>query len=221
MTLANKITISRFFIIPIMVLFGILGIYDFPLGMPIYKIKGNSISVGHFIFIILFIIGSFSDFLDGYFARKKNEVTTFGKFLDPILDKLLVVSAFLILLTYKEFKENISRLYIQIIVAVIIILLREFLITGFRLVFMEEGCVVAAGWLGKIKTAFTMVSIIVLAFKEFSISFLLGGGDFYLSIILLWIAVILTIVSGFEYVIKNRKILKESLKVKNDSDIKE
>lgn len=220
MTLANKITISRFFIIPLMIIFSILGMKDFPLGMQIYKIGAHSQSVGQFIFIILFIIGSFTDFLDGYFARKKNEVTTFGKFLDPILDKLLVVSAFLLILTYNEFRENLSRLDIQIISAVIIILLREFLITGFRLVFMEAGCVVAAGWLGKIKTAFTMVSIIVLAFKEFSISFLLGGKDFYLSIILLWIAVILTIVSGFEYVIKNRKILKESLKVKDYSNTK-
>lgn len=221
MTLANKITISRFFIIPIMVIFGILGMAGMPLDQNVFL----NITVGQLIFVILFIIGSLTDFLDGYYARKRNEVTTFGKFLDPILDKLLVLAAFIFVPLFPFWKGD-QIMEITIAVSIIIILLREFFITGFRLVAMSKNLVIAANKLGKIKTAFTMLNLIYLLLNGFGIrDFIAKKASWFktdwIGFLLLMITVILTVASGIEYLYKNRHILKKSVRANKEEQSNE
>ena len=124
MTISNKITITRICLIPVMIIFALIPSLN----------QNNlfwSITTGQLIFTIVFIIAAASDFLDGYLARKRDEITTFGKFLDPIADKLLVLAGFLFLLVFPNYLKQVY-LY-QIIIGVIIILLREFLVTGIKI----------------------------------------------------------------------------------------
>lgn len=184
MTTANKLTILRVLLIPIMLIV-------------IYIDKLNNLSVGLFnlnygqlIFLFLFILGTLTDFLDGYIARKYNQITTFGKFLDPIADKLLVFVALLYLMLLDE-----SRVPLW---SVMIILTREFIVTGIRLIAVGDGNVIAASIWGKYKTAFSMVAIIWMLFNDFGLSHIYGN-------ILYYIAVFLTLYSGLDYIVKNRK----------------
>jgi CDP-diacylglycerol--glycerol-3-phosphate 3-phosphatidyltransferase len=144
---------------------------------------------------ILFILASITDFLDGFIARKYNLVTTFGKFIDPLADKLLVMTALLLLTV-----EGIIPVWI-----VITILSREFIVTGIRLVAAPTGKVIAASKLGKYKTATTMVALALLLMFEFNSLFETFG------MILLYIGLALTIISGIEYFYKNRHIIAESI----------
>ncbi|MGN1113512.1 MAG: CDP-diacylglycerol--glycerol-3-phosphate 3-phosphatidyltransferase [Oscillospiraceae bacterium] len=179
MNLPNKLTVMRIIMIP---LFLVCLLCFFP---------------HHMIFALaLFIIASLTDMLDGKIARKNNLITTFGKFLDPLADKLLVMSA-LICFAFERWIDPI---------AVIIILGREFMVTGLRLVVANEGVVVPAGIWGKLKTAFTMITIITIMFLQIIFPAAKGSPDldwstplFLLNEILIWISVILTVVSGGIY----------------------
>ena len=177
MNLPNKLTIIRVLFIPIMVALYYFDPAKETLNWYSYLIAG------------LFVLASFTDFLDGYLARKHNLITTFGKFLDPLADKLLVMFALLALLDME-----IIPMW-----AVLVILSREFIGTGIRLVSADEGRVIAASRLGKYKTASTMVALILL----------LVHVELY-GLILLYIGVALTVISGLEYLIKNRTILTQS-----------
>ena len=146
--------------------------------------------IGVFVALGIYILACFTDFLDGYIARKNNMVTSFGKFIDPLADKLLVM-ALLIFLTDKSMVS--LPLFIPII-----ILAREFFVSGVRLVCVLENNVIAASKLGKYKTATTMAAIIVLSLVTY-LEFLYIPG-----MVLMYIAVVLTIVSGVEYFWKNR-----------------
>lgn len=176
MNLPNKLTILRVLIIPFFV-YALL-------------ISNGNIKI-QIIACTLFIIASLTDLLDGYIARKYHLVTNFGKFMDPLADKLLVCSA---LICYVELTKIPAYI-------VIIIISREFIISGFRLIAAEQGTVIAAGYLGKFKTTFQMLMIIVLMidlpYRPWN---LLGQ-------ILMWIAVILTIVSLIDYIIKNKNVM--------------
>ncbi len=175
MNLPNKLTIARVVLIPAFLIF-----------LFIDKIPGN-----YFIALAIFAIASITDALDGHIARKNNLVTNFGKFLDPLADKVLVMSA---LVAFIELGLSSS-------IAVIIILAREFMVTSLRLVANKEGGkVIAAGMMGKLKTAFTMVAIVAILFLQgigklvdvpFNINLV---GD-----ILIWIATALTAISGIQY----------------------
>lgn len=145
---------------------------------------------GRFAALAIFVIASFTDFLDGYIARKNHLVTNFGKFMDPLADKLLV-SAAMICLT------SIGRLPAWM---VIIIISREFAISGFRLIAADNGIVIAAGWWGKFKTVSQMIMIILLIAN-------LGGVFAVLEKVFMWIALILTIVSLADYIWKNKQVL--------------
>ena len=151
MTLPNKLTMFRIILIPLMVVVAYVPFFS--------SISVGSISVANFINVLIFSIASATDFLDGYIARKHNLVTTFGKFADPLADKLLVVSAMVILCT--QLQGTIYSWFIPGWV-IIAILCREFIVSGIRLVAVERGNVIAAGFLGKLKTATTMVAIIFL-----------------------------------------------------------
>jgi CDP-diacylglycerol--glycerol-3-phosphate 3-phosphatidyltransferase len=148
--------------------------------------------LSQFIFAVLFLIASFTDFLDGYIARKTNTITTFGKFLDPIADKALVITAMIYLVSLNEFSVWV----------VSIVVLREFIVSGLRLVAVEKNHVISAGNLGKQKTLWTMVALIYYLFNLQQFSQLVGS-------VLVWMFVILTIISGIDYVYKNRSLLND------------
>ena len=181
MTTANKITIIRILLIPIMIIITYINYFDSPINL-------FQMTLGQLIFVILFMIAAFTDFLDGYIARKYNQITTFGKFLDPIADKLLVLVAMLYLM---------PRVPMW---AIMIVLIREFIVTGIRLVAVENNHVIAASIYGKIKTFVTIIALIVLLFNDFGIKIL---GD-----ILLYLAIFFTLLSGIDYVYKNKELIK-------------
>lgn len=176
MNLPNKLTLLRVILVPFFVFFLLM---DF---MPFSKAAA----------LVIFIAASVTDALDGHIARSRNLVTTFGKFLDPLADKVLVLSA---LICFCE-------LGVIGAVPVIIIMAREFMVSGLRLVTANEGVVVAAGIWGKLKTAFTMIAEVVIMF---TLCFSIEGGstaEAAVNIInqtLIWIATALTVVSGGVY----------------------
>lgn len=176
MNLPNKLTVFRIILIPIFVLFMMADIFG---------------EADKYIAALIFIIASLTDLLDGKIARKYNLVTNFGKFMDPLADKLLVCAA-LICLTGSKIPAWI----------VIIIISRELFISGFRTLAADKGIVLAAGWWGKFKTTFQMIMIIVLIidlpYKAFDIA----------GVILIYISLILTIISMVDYVYKNVDVLK-------------
>lgn len=178
MNLPNKLTIFRVILIPFFVFF-LLAPY-FP-------------GYGKYIAVAIFIVASLTDLADGKIARKYNLVTNFGKFMDPLADKLLVCSAMICLVETKKLAAWI----------VIIIIAREFIISGFRLVASDNGVVIAASYWGKFKTTFQMLMIIALILdfsnKYFQI----------LSTMLVYVALILTVVSLIDYIVKNKNVLKE------------
>lgn len=186
MNLANKLTISRFFIIPIMLLLTVNWM-DWQT-----QIVFLELTLSQFIFAILFLLASFTDFLDGYIARKTNTITTFGKFLDPIADKALVITAMIYLVALGEFTVWV----------VSVVVLREFIVSGLRLVAVEKKHVISAGNLGKQKTLWTMVALLYYLFNLQQLSQGFGNA-------LVWLFVILTIISGYEYVYKNRALLND------------
>lgn len=191
MNIPNRITISRILLIPI---FMLIMLVDFNWGT--MSLFGAEMPVSHFIGGLIFIIASLTDWIDGYYARKYNLVTTFGKFLDPLADKLLVSAALIVLV-----ELGFAASWI-----VILIISREFAVTGLRLVLAGEGEVVAAGSLGKIKTTAQILAISALLLHD--TIFVLIGVPF--GEIMLYIALIFTIWSGWDYFYANRKGLLAS-----------
>ena len=139
----------------------------------------------------LFIIASLTDMLDGKIARKYNLVTHFGKFMDPLADKLLVCSALICMIELRELPAWM----------VIIIISREFIISGFRLVASDNGVVIAASYWGKFKTTFQMIGVVLLIFNIPALS--------TLTTIIVWIALALTVISLVDYIVKNAGVLTE------------
>ena len=196
MNLPNKLTIFRMILVPIMVIIPFLGIKTEVLGIPLTYI----------IIDLIFIIASITDKLDGYLARKNNQVTTFGKFLDPLADKILVLAAMMMLVEMAKLPAWIP----------IIVLAREFIVSGYRLVAVEQGGkVIAASKWGKLKTVTQMIAII-LAFLDLHafgecFSGTLQGGDFVLNFvvtIMMIIQVIATIFSGVDYLKGAKELIK-------------
>lgn len=180
MNTANKVTMIRVFLVPVfMVLFMI------------------DSAICHYAALGVFILASVTDAIDGHIARKHNQITTFGKFVDPLADKVLTTAAFLILMHY-------GRMDVW---AMMIILTREFMVAGIRLVAAGDGNVVAASMWGKLKTVLQMAAIIVamllLPYDKF-----LGVPAGLISSILIWISVVFTVISGVDYVSKNKGLLK-------------
>lgn len=198
MNLPNKITIARILLVPIMMLMPYIGITaKTSFGLPIVNI----------IILIIFLVASFTDYLDGHIARKRNIVTNFGKFLDPIADKLLVLAALVMLVEAK-----IIPGWIPIIIAA-----REFMVSAIRMLVATEGKVIAASKLGKIKTVTQMVAI-SLAFLDtnYFMSFVCGGLTGFaliLNILMsaaMLLAVIATIWSGVDYFMKSKDVVLQS-----------
>lgn len=178
MNLPNKLTMLRVILIPFFVFF---------LLAPLFTDKGKYIAA------VIFILASLTDLLDGKIARKYNLVTNFGKFMDPLADKLLVCSALICLVDMKKLASWIA----------IVIIAREFIISGFRLIAAEHQIVIAASYWGKFKTTFQMLMIIVLIldFEQPSLQ-MLGTALTYISLVL-------TVVSLVDYLYKNRDVIRE------------
>lgn len=177
MNLPNKLTTLRVIMIPFFVFF-------------LLWQNGENYTF-RMIALALFIIASLTDLLDGKIARKYNLVTNFGKFMDPLADKLLVCSALICLIELNALPAWM----------VIIIISREFIISGFRLIASDNGVVIAASYWGKFKTTFQMVSVVLLILDIQALAFV--------TTICVWIALVLTIVSLVDYIYKNHKILTE------------
>ena len=177
MNLPNKLTILRVILIPFFVVF------------MLFDITG---AADKWIALVIFCVASLTDMLDGKIARKYNLVTNFGKFMDPLADKLLVCTA-LICLT------SMNRLNV---IVVLVIIAREFIISGFHLVASDNGIVIAASYWGKFKTVSQMALIIVLIMD-------LGGVWNVVGTVLTWVALLLTIVSLIDYIAKNKQVLTQ------------
>lgn len=176
MNLPNKLTVFRVILIPFFVVLLLLDITPYD----------------KWIALAIFIVASLTDFLDGHIARKYHLVTNFGKFMDPLADKLLVCSALICLV-------ELSRIPAWI---VILIIAREFIISGFRLVASDNGVVIAASYWGKFKTTFQIVMICLMIADLEPLQIL--------TQIVMWAALILTIVSLADYLVKNRGVMQES-----------
>lgn len=189
MNLPNKLTITRMVMIPFFVLFMKLPEI---LGAQAYDPNafGNPGQYGwcRIVALIIFIAASLTDTADGYIARKYNLITDFGKFMDPLADKLLVIISMICLISTNEIPDWV----------VMIIIAREFIISGIRLVAADNGVVIAASKWGKSKTIVTMVMIVVVLSNLFPRA---------LEIVLIYAALILTIVSLMDYIIKNKAVL--------------
>ncbi|MFB1049506.1 CDP-diacylglycerol--glycerol-3-phosphate 3-phosphatidyltransferase [Paraliobacillus sp. JSM ZJ581] len=191
MNIPNQITLSRIFLIPIFIL-----LLTLPLDFGEWTIGASTLPIVDFVAAMLFIVAAGTDWVDGYYARKHQLVTNLGKFLDPMADKLLVSSAFILLVEMGMIPAWI----------VIIIISREFAVTGLRLVAAGEGIVLAAGNMGKWKTTFQLVSIAALLLHNFPFSFI----NFPFDILTLYIALILTVISGIDYFVKNWHVMRGS-----------
>lgn len=177
MNLPNKLTVLRIIMVPFFVFFMLTNVGG---------------AANKWVALVLFCVASLTDLLDGKIARKYNLVTNFGKFMDPLADKLLVCSAMICLVEMEKLAAWV----------VIVIISREFIISGFRLVASDNGIVIAASYWGKFKTVFQMVMIIVLIID-------LGGVFDMIGTVLVWIALALTIISLLDYVLKNKQVLTE------------
>ena len=174
MNLPNKLTMFRVVLIPVFIVVLMSGLIAEP--------------ASRYIAVVIFCVASFTDYLDGHIARKYNLVTNFGKFMDPLADKLLVSAAMICMIELGMLPAWV----------VIIIISREFIITGFRLIAAEGGLVIAASWWGKIKTVTQMAMIILM----------LLGINKVIGTILVVLATIFTVVSGVDYIVKNISVLK-------------
>lgn len=193
MNLANKLTIIRIFLVPVFLVF----------------IAAKGIPYGNFIATFIFILAALTDKLDGYIARSRNQITTFGKFMDPLADKLLVTSAL------------ISLVELQVVPgwAAVIIIAREFAVSGLRTIAAAEGTVIAASWWGKIKTVIQIVAIVLLLLDvnittNKVLSSLISEYNYieqffkYAPGFFLYLAVAITIASGVDYFVKNKEAIK-------------
>lgn len=175
MNTPNKLTIARMIIVPFLVIF---------------LLTGWGGEANRYISLTLFVVASVTDWFDGYLARKNNLVTNFGKFMDPLADKLLVCSAMICMIDLKRLPAWF----------VIIIIAREFIISGFRLIAAENGIVIAANYWGKFKTASQMIMIILLILH-------FDGIFVILEQIFIWLSLALNIISLITYIWQNRTVL--------------
>lgn len=190
MNLPNKLTVLRIFMIPIFVIVVLV-----PFDWGVIHLLGSTIEVTQLVGAVLFALASFTDWLDGKIARDQGLVTNFGKFADPLADKMLVMTALIVLVG-----QNLAPSWV-----VSIIVCRELAVTGLRLLLVEQGgTVLAAAWPGKIKTATQMVAIILLFIDNLPFE----GIGLPMASIMLYICLFFTVYSGVDYFVKNSAVFK-------------
>lgn len=191
MNVANRITLARIFLVPV-VMFFLLVRYQFGT----FHIGGITMTYNELIAALVFILAASTDGLDGYIARKRKIVTNLGKFLDPLADKLLISAALISLVEMQRLEAWIA----------IIIISREFAVTGLRLVAAAEGKVIAASAMGKVKTWVQIVATVALMIRNVPFEHV----GFPFATIAMWAMVIITLYSGYDYFAKNRNVIEYS-----------
>ena len=193
MNLPNKLTMFRMLLVPV-----IIGIALWPSGNgPVWCVLNSQLSLTQILCAILFVVASLTDLLDGKIARSRNLVTTFGKFMDPIADKMLV-NSLLILLAYKHMIP---------VLCVLLMIIRDLIVDAIRLMAAQNQVVLAAGPLGKLKTVLQMIAIVTCLLNSFPFGFL----PFNLGKLLIWAATIVSVISGLDYFMKNKFMIFESI----------
>jgi CDP-diacylglycerol--glycerol-3-phosphate 3-phosphatidyltransferase len=188
LNLANRITLVRIFLVPIVTIFLLVRLDVEPLMIGNYSISYNQVFA-----LLLFIIAASTDGLDGYIARKHKIVTNLGKLLDPLADKLLMAAVLIALVEMDKLGAWVA----------IVIISREWAVTGLRQVALLEGAVLAASKWGKWKTAVQITMIIVLLLNNFPFNFI----DFRVDLYVVWAAVLITVYSGVDYFVKNKNLI--------------
>lgn len=196
MNLPNRLTVLRIIMIPIIVLVYLFPYSQFGIDIPVYDVRFVSISLINIIVLILFALTSFTDYLDGQIARKKNLITTFGKFADPIADKLLVNTMFILF----------AAQGIIPVVPVLVMLARDTIVDGCRMIAASNGKVVAAGYLGKVKTVSQMLAIILILLNNLPFEL----WRLPISDLVLWFAAIVSFASGVSYFMQMKEYIFES-----------
>ncbi|MEA5038676.1 MAG: CDP-diacylglycerol--glycerol-3-phosphate 3-phosphatidyltransferase [Clostridiaceae bacterium] len=186
MTIPNILTMIRVLLIPVFMF---------------CAVDGSALT--DWLAVVIFCVASFTDFVDGYLARKYNQITNFGKFMDPLADKLLVMSALLIFVE----RGTVPAW------AAVVILGREFTVTSLRMVAAAEGKVIAANYWGKAKTLTTMICLILLLIRVPPVTVFSG---FTLQDLLVWLMVIVTVISGYTYVKDNFSVIKDGFTQKGE-----
>lgn len=197
MNLPNKLTLLRIVLVPVLALVWLFPYEQFNISFMSLNFEFVTVSYLNIIVLAIFAIASFTDFLDGYLARKNNLVTTFGKFADPIADKLLV-DMMLIILAYKNMIP---------LVCCIIMILRDLIVDGCRMVAAQRGVVVSAGLLGKLKTVLQMFTIIFVLLNNLPFEI------WYIPVttILIWFTTFISISSGYSYFVQIKQYIFESM----------
>ena len=196
MNLPNRLTVMRIIMIPVIILIAIFPYSQFGIELPMLQFGFVTLSAVNIVMLVLFCIASFTDFLDGYLARKNNLVTTFGKFADPIADKLLVTTMFVLFAAQGTIP----------VVPVLIMVARDTIVDGIRMIASSNGVVMAAGYLGKLKTVVQMLSIITILRNNLPFElYRLPVSDF-----LLWFAAFTSLASGISYFNQMREYIFES-----------
>ena len=196
MNLPNKLSLVRILITPLIIIIELFPYHIFGFTFPIFTFYNVSISLKNIFILIIFVIGCFTDYLDGYIARKNNLVTSLGKFLDPIADKSLI-NTMLIILAYNRIIPPLP---------VIVMILRDLAVDGCRMVASEKGTVISADIYGKIKTVTQMITIIFALLNNFPFEV----WDFPITTILIWFTAFISIFSGVHYYNEVKDLIFES-----------
>ena len=196
MNLPNKISMFRLFLIPIIVFAKLFPFAQFGIMIPYLRVGFVTISSLNLVLLALFLVASISDFLDGFIARKYNQITTLGKFIDPIADKALTTTMFILF--------AIDGIIPPLVV--LIMVWRDILVDGIRMMCAERGVVVAAGLLGKAKTVVQMVAIVFVLLNN--LPFALVGVPF--ADIMIWLSVFLSVISGVSYFVQAKDLIFET-----------
>lgn len=196
MNLPNKISCFRMLLVPIIVVFSIIPVFTQTINFEFLGVQ-VIFSYNQLIVLILFLVASISDFFDGYIARKHNLITSFGKFMDPIADKLLVNTLLLLFLWRGDANE----------IAIILMIGRDIVVDGLRLAASGQGNVMAAGMSGKVKTVLQMMAIVIILLQNFPFA----SFNIPMDEITLWLATLASLYSGFVYFKLNKKVILESM----------
>lgn len=197
MNLPNKLTTVRLVSVPLFVIIYLIPYQSLGISMPTFDILSTQLSLLDIILFVIFGLSALTDYLDGYLARKNNLVTTFGKFIDPIADKLIVNTALLLLA---------SSNHITIVIPIIMIA-RDTIVDAIRLVVSQKNVVLAASLLGKAKTMTQMLAIAILLLNNVIFSAI----GIPMDQIMIWLATMISVISGIDYFMKNRQYIMESM----------
>lgn len=197
MNLPNKISLARICMVPLIVFLYLFPLANIGIVLGEWSVMGTTIPIRDLIVLLFFAIASASDFVDGYLARKNNLVTSFGKFIDPIADKLLVNTMFILFAVVGEVP----------VVAVIIMIWRDTLVDGMRMQASSKGKVVAARFAGKLKTVLQMITIILVLLHGVPFTFL----PFSITTVMIWLSTAVSVISGIYYFMDTKDVLLESM----------